>query len=79
MIEKEEDIYNVKWIQDAKFLQLPEHSGASERFVNDILDFVKSHDTTGTTISKWIKPALYPTPASDQLLEYFAAESQGLP
>eukprot|EP00973_Karenia_brevis_P094135 12420970-Karenia_brevis.AAC.1 len=40
---------------------------------------VTSHDMTGTTLSKLIKPALYPTVASDQLLEYFAAESQGLP
>eukprot|EP00973_Karenia_brevis_P090128 12401097-Karenia_brevis.AAC.1 len=79
MIEKQEDIYNVKWIADVKFPQLPDHSGESERFITDILDFVKSHDMTGTTLSKWIKPALYPTLASDQLLEYFAAESQGLP
>eukprot|EP00973_Karenia_brevis_P009166 1242981-Karenia_brevis.AAC.1 len=79
MIGKKEEIYNVKWIQDAKLSQLPEHSGESERFVNDILDLVKSHDMTGTTISKWLKPALCPTPASDQRLEYFAAESQGLP
>eukprot|EP00973_Karenia_brevis_P079215 10991524-Karenia_brevis.AAC.1 len=45
----------------------------------DILDFVRGHDRTGTTITKWLKPSLYPTPASDSVLEYVAAESQGMP
>eukprot|EP00975_Prorocentrum_lima_P004021 874384-Prorocentrum_lima.AAC.1 len=44
-----------------------------------MLDFVRGHDRTGTTITKWIKLALYPTPASDSVLEYVAVESQGLP
>eukprot|EP00973_Karenia_brevis_P006817 924788-Karenia_brevis.AAC.1 len=44
-----------------------------------MLDFVRGHDRTGTTITKWMKPALYLTPASDSVLEYVAADSQGLP
>eukprot|EP00973_Karenia_brevis_P075951 10551860-Karenia_brevis.AAC.1 len=62
MVESEAYIYREKWITDLKFPALPEHSGDSERFITDMLDFGRSHDRTGTTITKWIKPALYPTP-----------------
>eukprot|EP00975_Prorocentrum_lima_P071283 12936818-Prorocentrum_lima.AAC.1 len=72
-------MYNEKWITELKFPKLPRHSGDSERFIVDILDFSRQHDRTGTTITKWLKPSLYPTPASDQVLEYVAADSQGMP
>eukprot|EP00973_Karenia_brevis_P038248 5273587-Karenia_brevis.AAC.1 len=65
IVEDENEIYNEKWLSELKFPKLPRHSGDSERFITDILDFARLHDRTGTTITKCMKLALYPTPASD--------------
>eukprot|EP00973_Karenia_brevis_P041065 5682781-Karenia_brevis.AAC.1 len=53
IVEDEKDIYNEKWLSGLKFPKLPRHAGDSERFISDMLDFVRGHDRTGTTITKW--------------------------
>eukprot|EP00973_Karenia_brevis_P069016 9593167-Karenia_brevis.AAC.1 len=51
IVDDEKDIYNEKWLSELKFPKLPRHSGDSERFITDMLDFARSHDRTGTTIT----------------------------